>query len=149
MLEDFKIISPTSPLRQQIREALKPEIELLSNQRPKIIIMEDSFKPKPKAEKPLKPKTKKATKKPASKSPSSKSSEKAKTKKAKMKKVKAPVELVIEEEMEIIPVKKQRKTKKLLPTGDHILEGISQHDIMTTFKKEIEAEKSLKTPEVK
>ena len=90
MLEDFKIISPTSPLRQQIREALKPEIELLSNQRPKIIIMEDSFKPKPKAEKPLKPKTKKATKKPASKSPkskspSSKSSEK-KTKKAKTKK---------------------------------------------------------------
>lgn len=160
MLEDFKIISPTSPLRQQIREALKPEIELLSNQRPKIIIMEDSHKPKaekPKAEKskaekplkPLKPKTKKATKKPASKSPSSKSSEKAKTKKAKTKKVKAPVELVIEEEMEIIPVKKQRKTKKLLPTGDHILEGISKHDVMTTLKKEIEVEKSLKTPEVK
>ena len=46
MLEDFKVISPTSPLRHQIREALKPEIELLSNQRPKIIIMENSSKPK-------------------------------------------------------------------------------------------------------
>ena len=144
MLDDFKIISPTSPLRQQIREALKPEIELLSNQRPKIIIMEDSSKPNVK-----KTKTKKTEKKASSKSPSSKSSEKAKTKKVKTKKIKPPVELVIEEEIEIIPVKKQRKTKKLLPTGDHILEGISQHDVMTTFKKEIEPEKSLKTPEVK
>ena len=64
--------------------------------------------------------------------------------------------MVIEEkeEIEIIPVKKQRKTKKLLPIGPHILEGISEHDVMTTplekgKRKEIESEKSLKTPEVK
>ena len=28
-LEDFKIISPTSPLKQQIKEALKSEIDFL------------------------------------------------------------------------------------------------------------------------
>ena len=140
MLEDFKVISPTSPLRQQIKEALKPEIELLSNQRPKIIIMEDSSKVlKPKA----KTKKVKAAKSPE-KSPSPKTKKAKKTKK---------VEFVIEEEMEIIPVKKQRKTRKLLPSDVHILEGISQHDVMTVSakakEKEIEPEKSLKTPEVK
>ena len=40
LLSDFKIISPTSPLKQQIREALNTDIELLSNQKPKIIIMD-------------------------------------------------------------------------------------------------------------
>jgi NAD-dependent DNA ligase len=155
LLEDFKIISPSSPLKQQIKEALKPEIELLSNQRPKIIIVE---------EKPLKAKTRKS--KPSSpKAPSPKEKPKKVTKRKaespkpkaaeKTKKAKPKIELVIEEkeEMEIIPVKKQRKTKKMLPIGPHILEGISEHDVMTTTplkkRKEIETEKSLKTPEVK
>ena len=66
-LEDFKIISPTSPLKYQIKEALKPEIDLLSNQSPKIIIVDKEVKTrkiKSKALKEEKPKkvTKKKTK---------------------------------------------------------------------------------------
>ena len=166
-LEDFKIISPTSPLKYQIKEALKPEIELLSNQSPKIIIVDKEVKTRKIKSKALKEdKPKKVTKKKASspkvpspktKSPSPKvekaPSPKVPSPKAKTKRAKPKVELVIEEneEMEIIPVKKQRKTKKLLPMGTHTLEGISQHDVMTgplEKEKEIEVEKSLKTPEV-
>ena len=167
LLEDFKIISPTSPLKQQIKEALDPEIELLSNQRPKIIIVEEKpLKAKTRKSKPSSPKekVKKVTKKKAPSSPKHSSPKHSSPKHSspkpkasiKTKKAKPKVELVIEEkeEFEIIPVKKQRKTKKLLPIGPHILEGISQHDVMTTplekkKRKEIEAEKSLKTPEVK
>jgi len=163
LLEDFKIISPTSPLKQQIKEALKPEIELLSNQRPKIIIVEEKpLKAKTRKSKPTSPKApspkekpKKVTKKKAASSPkplSPKPSSPKPKASIKTKKAKPKVELVIEEkeEFEIIPVKKQRKTKKMLPIGPHILEGISHNDVMTTpLEKGIEAEKSLKTPEVK
>ena len=72
LLEDFKIISPTSPLKQQIKEALDPEIELLSNQRPKIIIVEEKpLKAKTRKSKPSSPKekVKKVTKKKAPSSP--------------------------------------------------------------------------------
>jgi DNA ligase (NAD+) len=162
-LEDFKIISPTSPLKQQIKEALKPEIDFLSNQSPKIIIMDKSSSPKKatkkKAPSPNAPKKVTKKKAPSPKVPSPKVpspkvpspkplSPKVKT--VKTKKAKPKIELVIQEkeEFEIIPVKKQRKTKKLLPVGPHTLEGISEHDVMTK-EKEIESEKSLKTPEVK
>jgi NAD-dependent DNA ligase len=163
ILEDFKIISPTSPLKQQIKEALKPEIELLSNQRPKIIIVEEKpLKAKTRKSKPSKAsspkeKVKKVTKKkvpspkvPSPKVPSPKALSPKPKASSKTKKAKPKIELVIEEneEFEIIPVKKQRKTKKLLPVGPHTLEGISEHDVMTE-EKEIESEKSLKTPEVK
>jgi len=167
-LEDFKIISPTSPLKQQIKEALKPEIDFLSNQTPKIIIVDKPSKTKKasspkgakKTAKASSPKGAKKTrkksespKKERSSSPKEERSSSPKEEKIpirKTKKSKPKVELVIEEkeEMEIIPVKKQRKTKKLLPTGPHTLEGISNHDVMTE-QKEIETEKSLKTPEVK
>jgi NAD-dependent DNA ligase len=123
LLSDFKIISPTSPLKQQIREAIKTDIELLSNQKPKIIIMDESVK---------KRQTKKAKSKvelvieEESHKPSLKATDKPK--KRRTKKVKPQVELVIKEKSPSpkakspspkakspSPKAKKQRTKKVKP----------------------------------
>jgi len=131
LLGDFKIISPSSPLRHQIKEMLKGEVELLENQKPKIIIMDESVKKQKKTRK-VKHKEKSATP-PRAKSPSPPPKPKKRT-----KKVKPNIEFVIDDEL----------------TSSHKLEGIAMHDTMVPQKekekeKEIEMKKSLKTPEVK
>ena len=153
LLEDFKVISPSSPLRHQIKEMLKGEVELLENQKPKIIIMDESVKKEKKTRKvkhkeksvtpPKKDKTPSPSPPKKEKSPSPPKKEKSPTQKAtkapkkRTKKVKANIEFVIEDEL----------------TSQHKLEGIAKHDTMVPERgekqKEIEMKKSLKTPEVK
>ena len=120
MLENFKIISPDSQLKQQIKEAIKDEIKL-DNKTPKIIIIEESVKPKqsrkskPKVELIIEEKIE---------------SPKHKVKHHRTKKVKPNIEFVILDSPVKPPhVKRVRKTKKILPvTGPHVLEGIYKNE---------------------
>lgn len=150
MLENFKIISPDSQLKQQIKEAIKDEIKL-DNKTPKIIIIEESVKPKqsrkskPKVELIIEEKIE---------------SPKHKVKHHRTKKVKPNIEFVILDspvKSSVKPphVKRVRKTKKILPvTGPHVLEGIYKNEDKIMEKerkeeeKEIETEKSLKTTKI-
>ena len=124
LLSDFKIISPTSPLKQQIREALNTDIELLSNQKPKIIIMDESVKKrrtkkvKPKVELVIEEKSLTPSPSPKAKSPSPKVTNKPK--KSRTKKVKPQVELIIEEKATDKP--KKRRTKKVKSEEELVIE---------------------------
>ena len=160
LLEDFKIISPSSPLRQQIKDMLKGEVELLENQKPKIIIMDESVKKQKKTRK-VKHKEKSVTPSP----PKLTLSPKQKTKK--VPKVPSPKPKASSPPKPNVPSPKPKKrTKKVKPniefviedddelTSSHKLEGIAKHDTMVPQiekekEKEIEMKKSLKTPEVK
>jgi NAD-dependent DNA ligase len=140
LLSDFKIISPTSPLKQQIREAIKTDIELLSNQKPKIIIMDESVK---------KRRTKKAKSpspipSPKAKSPSPKATDKPK--KRRTKKVKPQVELVIEESPSPIP---SPKAKSLTPILSPKVTDKPKKRRTKKLKAEVEIVIEEKTPKQK
>ena len=143
-LSGFKIISPDSPLRKQIENAIKPNVKLTKKQRPKIILVEEE----PVIEKPVKekkPKTKKIQ------APA------LEPKKPRTKKVKPIIELV-----EIKEAKKTRKKatvkKELiinppLITEQHKLEGIGhiqtpiEDIIIPKSKTKISKKRSLKIPQ--